>query len=818
MLAVFRLHLSHPCRSLRRPLSVYSSCCKTLGNNSMAVQQPPWSLPSRKAQEPTLKIYNSLTRTKTEFVPINGRHVKWYNCGPTVYDASHMGHARNYVTQDILRRIMTDYFRYDVHFVMNITDIDDKIILRARHNHLISNFRSGTSSLTPQLIEKVRSAWTSYVQSKVAKGLSDSDRPSAGSEQDQWPKLVERFQDREWRQQGLQRDEKFEMHFNASNATFNALVQADEQLKSGKTGVENAHALIDVAKDVLALVLDKELGSTVSDHTIFRSLAAYWEDEFFKDMRRLRVRDPDTLTRVTEYVPEIVSFVEGIVKNGYGYEVDGSVYFDTRAFDKADNHSYAKLEPWSKGNRELLEEGEGALSVTTGRRSSADFALWKASKPGEPSWPSPWGPGRPGWHIECSVMASAIFGDNMDIHSGGIDLAFPHHDNEMAQSEAYHNCSAWVNYFIHTGHLHIEGLKMSKSLKNFITIDEILQKYTARQLRLAFLTQLWNSKVDFSESLMTGEVRGIEIAFNNFFTNVKALVSQAEAEGPQLDAKNRFQQPERELTDSFHASQAAFRAALCDSFNTPEAINILRELVSKTNVYIKAPGGNLEIGLVQRVARWVGDILRMFGLGEGETQEIGWGQERSADEGSVNREEILMPYLRTLSSFRDGVRKLAIAKGDNALKDILALSDKLRDVDLVPLGVALDDQEDGKALVKLVPPEELIKAREEKRALAEAKAARKAAAVEAERQKRLAALEKGRIPPQELFRPPNVPEGTYSSWDENGIPLTDGEGKELSKSAGKKLQKEWALQKKRHDEFLEWQKQQQQQQQQQGQQ
>ena len=125
---------------------------------------------------------------------------------------------------------------------------------------------------------------------------------------------------------------------------------------------------------------------------------------------------------------------------------------------------------------------------------------------------------------------------------------------------------------------------------------------------------------------------------------------------------------------------------------------------------------------------------------------------------------------------------------------------------------------DGKALVKLVPPEELIKAREEKRALAEAKAARKAAAVEAERQKRLAALEKGRIPPQELFRPPNVPEGTYSSWDENGIPLTDGEGKELSKSAGKKLQKEWALQKKRHDEFLEWQKQQQQQQQQQGQQ
>ncbi|KAL7281481.1 hypothetical protein ACG7TL_004796 [Trametes sanguinea] len=777
----------------------------------MAVQQPPWTLPSQKSPEPTLKIYNSLTRTKTEFVPINGRHVKWYNCGPTVYDASHMGHARNYVTQDILRRIMTDYFRYDVHFVMNITDIDDKIIIRARHNHLISNLRSETTSLTQALIDQVREAWISYVQSKVSKGLPETERPSAGAEREQWPKLVERFQDKEWRQQGLQRDEKFEMHFNAANVTYTALVKAEEQFKSGQTSVENAHALIDLSKDVLALALDKQLGGTVNDHTIFRSLAAFWEAEFFKDMRRLRVRDPDTLTRVTEYVPEIVSFVEGIVNNGYGYVVDGSVYFDTRAFDKADGHTYAKLEPWSKGNRELLEEGEGALSASSGgKRSAADFALWKASKPGEPSWPSPWGEGRPGWHIECSVMASAILGDNMDIHSGGIDLAFPHHDNEMAQSEAYHNCPAWVNYFIHTGHLHIEGLKMSKSLKNFITIDEILQKYTARQLRLAFLTQLWNAKVDFSESLMTGEVRGIEIAFNNFFTIVKALVSQAEAEGPKLDGKNRFQQAERELTESLHASQAAFRAALCDSFNTPEAINVLRELVSKTNVYIRTPGANLEIGLIQRVARWVGDMLRMFGLGEGETQEIGWGQERSADEGSVNREEILMPYLRTLSSFRDGVRKLAIAKGDNALKDILALSDKLRDVDLVPLGVALDDQEDGKALVKLVAPEELIKAREEKRAQAEAKAARKAAAVEAERQKRLAALEKGRIPPQELFRPPNVPEGTYGSWDENGIPLTDGEGKELSKSASKKLQKEWTLQKKRHEDFLEWQKQQQQ--------
>ncbi|OSX65793.1 hypothetical protein POSPLADRAFT_1064495 [Postia placenta MAD-698-R-SB12] len=772
----------------------------------MAIQQPKWALPQRQAEEPVLKVYNSLTRTKTEFVANNGRHVKWYNCGPTVYDASHMGHARNYVTQDVLRRIMSDYFGYDVHFVMNITDIDDKIILRARQTYLVDTFRSETRELTPQVLKFVQESWSEYVLSKVGKGLPETERPGKGKEKETWPQLVARFQDKAWKQECLKRDEKFEMHFSAANRTHSALEAAEISAISGSSSQEDAHRLIDESKDILAISLDKQHGSTVTDHSIFRSLSSYWEGEFFTDMRRLRVRDPDTLTRVTEFVPEIVAFVEGIVKNGYGYAVDGSVYFDTRAFDKADGHDYAKLEPWSKGNWELLEEGEGALSVASGRRSPADFALWKASKPGEPSWPSPWGSGRPGWHIECSVMASAIFGANMDIHSGGIDLAFPHHDNEMAQSEAYHNCPTWVNYFLHTGHLHIEGLKMSKSLKNFITIDEILQKYSARQLRLAFLTQLWNAKVDFSESLMTGEVRILETAFNNFFTTVKALVSQAEADGPNMDSATRYRDAERELVDSLHAAQDAFRVALCDSFNTPVALDVLRDLVSRTNVYINTRSTDLDIGAVVIVTRWVGQMLRMFGLGEGETSEIGWGQDRDAAEGGINREEVLMPYLRTLSTFRDGVRRLAIAGGEGALKEILTLSDKLRDVDLVPLGVALDDKDDGKALVKLVPPADLIRARDEKRAQADAKAAKKAAAVEAERQKRMQKLEKGRVAPQDMFKPPNVPKGLYGSWDGNGLPLTDGEGKELSKNQTKKVQKDWALQKKLHEEFLEWQK------------
>ncbi|KAL0581043.1 cysteinyl-tRNA synthetase [Marasmius crinis-equi] len=787
----------------------------------MSVQQPHWSTPVPLQPEPVLKVYNSLTRTKTEFVPKNGRHVKWYNCGPTVYDASHMGHARNYVTQDIIRRIMSDYFGYDVHFVMNITDIDDKIIKRARQTHLLDTFRADTTSLTEDLISQVKAAWRNFIRTELAKGLAKEDHPTEGNEEEKWAWITDSYKNKEWKQDCVRRDEKFDMNFSSANRAFIALNHAQAELKAGQDGQAVAHKLIDESNDVLTVFLDEQYKATVTDPSLSRNLASYWEGRFFDDMARLRVREPDTLTRVTEYVPEIVAFIEQIIKNGYGYEAEGSVYFDTRTFDKADIHDYAKLEPWSKGNREI-EAAEGASSSKFARRSTSDFALWKASKPGEPSWPSPWGAGRPGWHIECSVMASAILGNNMDIHSGGIDLAFPHHDNEMAQSEveyspneltspaddlglqAYHECPTWVNYFLHTGHLHIEGLKMSKSLKNFITIDEILQRYSARQMRLAFLTQLWNAKVDFSESLMTGEVKNLETTLNNFFTTVKALVSQARANGLVSDGYHHYEQLESELTARFHETQANFRAALCDSFNTPEALNAIRDLVSRTNTYINSRGKNVNVGVVENIARWTGKMLRMFGLGESESTEIGWGQESKGGE-TFNREEVLMPYLRSLSSFRDGVRKIAVARGDSALKDILSLCDKLRDTDLVPLGVALDDQEDGQALVKLVDPSELIRARDEKKAQAEAKVAKKAAAAEAERQRRLQRLEKGRVPPGQLFRPPNVPEGTYGSWDDAGIPLTDSDGKELSKNQVKKIQKSFADQTKLHEEFLAYQ-------------
>ncbi|KAJ3751471.1 hypothetical protein DFH05DRAFT_1471576, partial [Lentinula detonsa] len=638
-------------RSRFRVLFFYSRTIQTFRPMS-SVKQPSWAPPVPIQPEPVLKIYNYLSfASQTEFIPKSGRSVKWYNCGPTVYDASHMGHARNHVTQDVLRRIMTDYFGYEVQFVMNITDIDDKNELAAG---LPENERLSSTETDQELDEKCTQ-------------IAD---------------LVQ--VNKEWRQECLERDERFDMNFTSANRTLLALRNAENSLKAGVTSQEEAHKLIDGSQDILILFLDEQYKSTVTDPSLSRTLASHWESLFSEDMRRLHVRDPDTLTRVTEYMPEIITFVDKILNNGYAYESEGSVY--TKAFDDAPNHDYAKLEPWSKGKRyDGIAEASTLTKFT--RRSASDFALWKASKPGEP----------------------AVLGENMDIHSGGIDLAFPHHDNEMAQSEAYHDCPTWVNYFVHTGHLHIEGLKMSKSLKNFITIDGILQKYTARQIRLAFLTQLWNAKVDFSESLMSGEVRNLETTLN------------AQNNGVTSDGYHHYEDLEKELVAKFHQSQYTFRAALCDSFNTPEALDVLRDLVSRTNTYINSRGKAVNLGVVQNIARWVGKMLRMFGLGEGESSEIGWGQEGNAEGGVVNREEILMPYLRTLSTFRDGVRRLAIDKGDSALKDILALCDKLRDEELIPVGVALDDQEDGKALVKLAPPSDLLKARDEKRAIALAK-------------------------------------------------------------------------------------------------
>lgn len=420
----------------RAPLlpSVPTLIMSSPASSTSAVKQPEWRVPTNSAPASPLRILNSLTRTKTEVVPRQGKRLTWYNCGPTVYDASHLGHARTYLTVDILRRILTDYFHFDVFFVMNITDIDDKIILRSRQAHLLQDWKHKhvESGEVDAALKQALEAYNVFIKDKLGDKASSALLSSIVADPKAFPPLPFTPVDASGPVDPVD-EGKWVMYVTAARKAYETITTL---ASSTAPAEDRMNQLTQGAGDVIAPWLDAQLASTVSHPKIFKAHAAYWERDFLQDMEALRVRPADIVTRVSEYIPEIVQFVEKIIERGYAYEADGSVYFNVAAFKASPRHDYAKLEPWSAGSANLLEEGEGSLgSKLRGKRAAADFALWKQSKDGEPSWPSPWGPGRPGWHIECSAMASEILGETMDIHSGGIDLAFPHHDNELAQSE-----------------------------------------------------------------------------------------------------------------------------------------------------------------------------------------------------------------------------------------------------------------------------------------------------------------------------------------------------------------------------------------------
>ncbi|KAJ3297521.1 hypothetical protein HDU79_003028 [Rhizoclosmatium sp. JEL0117] len=759
-------------------------------------KQPEWIKPKVAQDAPVLKMNNSMTHSKTEFVPANGKQVNWYTCGPTVYDKSHLGHARNYITFDIIRRIMEDYFNYDVNYVMNITDIDDKIIITARSHFLFNQKKASTLVLSPELIAEVEQGWKDFVESKLGKYLIPA-KDAAG-----FPGLVKLFEEKKG--PSFTDEPKFEMWMKASIAALKAINTAKTQLAAGKGDKAAVDTLLDEVRDVYASALDKALKHTVTDHAIFRDFARYWEKDYFKDMDALNVRRPDVLTRVSEYVPEIIIFVEQIIKNGYAYESEGSVYFNTFHFDKDPNHFYAKLEPWSASNMKLLQEGEGDLAAGGEKKNAADFALWKASKSGEPAWDSPWGAGRPGWHIECSAMAGDVIGEKMDIHSGGSDLAFPHHDNELAQSEAHYNCKQWVNYFLHAGHLHIEGQKMSKSLKNFTSIADALEKNTAAQIRIMFLLHSWDAVLDYKQASLQ-EAKVFEAAINNFLLNVKSIVQESRSKPENLTGNHNFHQSEKEVYALFQQKQAQIHAALCDNFDTSSAMNALRDMITATNTYIKKNSDNPSIDVLLKVSKYVSKMMRTFGVFKDENPEIGFSAVVGEGAAGGSVEEIAGPYARLLASFRDRVRELARRKpadGLNLNSDLLQLCDKIRDEELVDLNVSLDDREEGKpALVKFIDRETILKQREEKRVAAAKAAAEKeekkraAAAAEAEK------LAKGKVSPSEMFKDEEGKK-LYSEWDDKGIPTKDTEGKEISKTGAKKLIKLWEAQVKLHEKYL----------------
>ena len=383
-----------------------------------------------------MRIYNTLSRRKEEFKPLEEGKVKMYVCGPTVYNYFHIGNARPFVVFDTMRKYL-EYRGYKVKFVQNFTDVDDKIINRAKEDGITA----------------------------------------------------------------------------------------------------------------------QEVGEK-------------YIEEYFKDAAALNVKKATVHPRVTETMNDIIKFVQDLIDLGYAYESNGDVYYRARKFE-----GYGKL---SGKNIDDLISG-ARIAVDEKKEDPLDFALWKARKEeSEIAWESPWGMGRPGWHIECSTMAKKYLGDTIDIHAGGQDLQFPHHENEIAQSEA-HSGKPFANYWMHNGYINIDGIKMSKSLGNFKTVRDLLQLYDGEVLRFLILSGQYRGPIDFGEEILVQSQNGLN-RMRNAKANLKHLI--ASGTGAMTDA-------EKETLKGFDKYRQQFIEAMDDDLNTADAISAVFELITAINTAVK---------------------------------------------------------------------------------------------------------------------------------------------------------------------------------------------------------------------------------------
>ncbi len=458
-----------------------------------------------------LMIYNTLTRTKEEFKPLEDNVVRMYVCGPTVYDKAHVGHAMSAIVFDVIRRYL-EYKGYRVIHVMNFTDVDDKIIHRAN-----------------QLGE-------------------DPIR------------LAERY----------------------------------------------------IA-------------------------------EFMEHIRALGLLPATVYPRATQEIPQIIEVIQGLIDKGYAYRADGDVYFRVRKDEDYGKLSHRRLEEMRSGARIAPDEH---------KEDPLDFALWKAAKPGEPAWDSPWGPGRPGWHIECSAMNLHHLGPQIDIHGGGNDLIFPHHENEVAQSESYTG-QPFARYWVHNGMLQLGGEKMSKSLGNLVTIEDFLAEHEANTLRLIVLGSHYRSPLTFNDEVIEQAERALERLRSALRPSIGEVT-----EGPQVEA----------LAEQARRTRERFESAMDDDFNTAGALAALFDLVRAINVARDAGVGGAPFAQAQATLRELAGVLGL----------------RLAEDITRSQRADVAPFINLLVDVRTRLRQAKQWQLADAIRDGLA-----------ELGVVLEDTPQG---------------------------------------------------------------------------------------------------------------------------
>lgn len=459
-----------------------------------------------------MKIYNTLTKSKEEFEPVNPPQVTFYMCGPTVYDLFHIGNGRSFVMSDMFRKYLI-HKGYNVKFVMNLTDIDDKIIKRSNE------------------------------------------------------------------------------------------INTD-------------------AKEFAEKIIK----------------------EFFTDIERLKVKKADVYPKATEHINEIIDLIKILQEKDYAYEVDGDVFYNVYKFIGYGKLSGKKIDDLESGAR---------IEINEIKKNPLDFALWKKAKEGEPFWDSPWGKGRPGWHIECSAMSMKHLGETIDIHAGGNDLIFPHHENEIAQSEGA-NGKQFVRYWMHFGFLNIKDEKMSKSLGNFFTAREVTKKHSPESIRMLFAQTHYRGPLNFSEDLLDSAAKGLE-KLNNFYELlITAIEKSDETPKPEVDIEE---------------FRKKFEDALDDDFNTPQGVAIIFDFIKELNK-IFAENTPINRNFLLNVKSFVDSTAEILGI-----------LKTSEDDGSKGIEDQLINLLINLRTK---------AKADKNF----ALADEIRN-EMIKLGITLRDSKEG---------------------------------------------------------------------------------------------------------------------------